>query len=61
MNEQTLITVVSFIFSAGVVYGALNNRIKVIEKNQQDFRETGERLARIEEKTNLLVDHFIKK
>lgn len=60
MNEQTVITVISFIFSAGVVYGALNTRIKAIEKNQTDMRETGERLARIEEKTNLLIDHFIK-
>lgn len=61
MDQQTIITIVSFIFSAGVVYGALNTRIKAIEKNQNDFKETGERLARIEEKTNLLIEHFLNK
>lgn len=60
MENQTIITLVSFIFTAGVIYGALNTRIKALEKNQMDNQDTPVRLARIEEKLTLVINHFLK-
>ena len=60
MQEQTIITIVSFLISAAFMWGSLNTRIKQIEKQFNEHRDTIERLARVEEKLNLLLEHFIK-
>ena len=60
MHEEILLTVGSFLFSIGVSYGIVNNRLKNIERIQADQRDIAERLARIEEKTNLIIKHFMK-
>jgi hypothetical protein len=60
MQQDTIITIGSFIFGFGVVYGVFNTRIKTLESQFQEHRDTIERLARVEEKLNLLIQHFIK-
>jgi hypothetical protein len=37
-----------------------NTRIKALEKQFNEHKDTIERLARVEEKLNLLLEHFIK-
>jgi hypothetical protein len=53
--------IIGFIASIGFVYGTLNNRLKQLEKQMNDAKDISDRLSRIEEKTNFLIDHFIKK
>jgi hypothetical protein len=60
MDHNVLISIGSFIFGFGVIYGVLNTRIKTLEAQFQEHRDTIERLARVEEKLNLLIQHFIK-
>ena len=60
MHEEILLTVGSILFSVGVSYGIVNTRLKNIERIQADQRDIAERLARIEEKTNLIIKHFMK-
>lgn len=60
MQQDTIITIGSFVFGFGVVYGVFNTRIKTLEAQFQEHRDTIERLARVEEKLNLLIQHFIK-
>jgi hypothetical protein len=52
--------VVSFIFGLGLIYGTTNARIKSIEKEMTDNKDTIERLTRIEEQMKMLINHFIK-
>jgi archaellum component FlaF (FlaF/FlaG flagellin family) len=53
--------IISFLISIGFIYGSFNNRIKNLEKKNQDDKDIKERLTRIEEQTKILLDHFIKK
>ena len=60
--DQVLITqIVSFFISVGFIWGSFNNRIKQLEKKNNDDKDIKERLTRIEEQTKILLDHFIKK
>jgi hypothetical protein len=60
--DQVLITqVISFFISVGFIWGSFNNRIKQLEKKNNDDKDIKERLTRIEEQTKILLDHFIKK
>jgi len=60
--DQVLITqVISFLISVGFIWGSFNNRIKTLEKKNNDDKDIKERLTRIEEQTKILLDHFIKK
>jgi hypothetical protein len=60
--DQVIITqVVSFLISIGFIWGSFNNRIKNLERKNQDDKDIKERLTRIEEQTKILLDHFIKK
>jgi hypothetical protein len=60
--DQVLITqIVSFLISIGFIWGSFNNRIKNLERKNQDDKDIKERLTRIEEQTKILLDHFIKK
>lgn len=60
MHEEILLTIGSVLFSVGVSYGIVNTRLKNIERIQAEQRDIAERLARIEEKTNLIIKHFMK-
>jgi len=60
--DQVIITqVISFLISIGFIWGSFNNRIKNLERKNQDDKDIKERLTRIEEQTKILLDHFIKK
>jgi sensor domain CHASE-containing protein len=62
LMDQVLITqIISFLISIGFIYGSFNNRIKNLERKNQDDKDIKERLTRIEEQTKILLDHFIKK
>jgi hypothetical protein len=60
MEMEILLTIGSVLFSVGVSYGIVNTRLKNIERIQAEQRDIAERLARIEEKTNLIIKHFMK-
>jgi hypothetical protein len=56
MNAETGLELLLCIFSIGITYGTLNNRIKQIENTLQDHKNIAERLARIEERLNTLIN-----
>ena len=44
----------------GIFYGATNSRIKTLEKSIENINSLSDRLARIEEKTQLILNNQIK-
>lgn len=58
--ETWIILIVNSVLMAGVFYGMTNTRLKHIEKRLEDQELHNERLARLDEKINLLLKHFIK-
>jgi hypothetical protein len=44
----------------GIFYGATNSRIKALEKEVESLSDVNERLARIEEKLNVLLKFGVK-
>lgn len=56
MNAQNAMELLLCIFSIGITYGTLSNRIKQIESTLEDHKSISERLARIEERLNILVN-----
>ena len=60
MDQATIVTIISAIFSAGAVYGVLNNRVKALEDKQRSHDEHGDRLTRLETKLDILLEHLIK-
>ena len=61
MDQMIITQVISFLISVGFIWGSFNNRIKNLERKNQDDKDIKERLTRIEEQTKILLDHFIKK
>ena len=55
MNFETALQLILCILSIGITYGSLNNRIKTIEKRQDEHKDIGERLARIETNLEILL------
>lgn len=61
MNELSVIVqAVSFVFGIGIIYGSFNSRLKAIERELNDYKEIGERLARIEEQIKIIFDYLKK-
>lgn len=60
MSVEVVISVISFIFCSGVIYGTLNNRLKHIEKMVHDNIGIGERLAKIEGQIQLILNSLNK-
>jgi hypothetical protein len=56
MTLETGMELLLCIFSIGITYGTLNNRIKQVESTLENHKDIGERLARIEERLNLLIN-----
>ena len=56
MSLETGMELLLCIFSIGITYGTLNNRIKQVESTLEDHKNISERLARIEERLNLLIN-----
>ena len=60
IEQQTLLVIISIIFTAGSVYGVLNHRIKAVEEKFSDHKDIIERLTRLESSVNLLVAKFLR-
>ena len=60
MSTEVIISVISFIFCSGVIYGSLNNRLKHIERMVNDSTGIGERLAKIEGQIQLILNSLKK-
>jgi hypothetical protein len=60
MTEMAL-QLIGFILPVGIFYGATNQRIKALEKHIDTIGNLSDRLARIEEKTNIIISLQNKK
>ena len=60
MITTTLIQIIALILPVGIFYGATNSRIKSLEKEVESLSDVNERLARIEEKLNVLLKFGVK-
>lgn len=60
MTEMAL-QLIGFILPLGIFYGATNQRIKALEKHIDTIGNLSDRLARIEEKTNIIISLQNKK
>lgn len=60
MITTTLIQIIGLILPVGIFYGATNSRIKALEKEVESLSDVNERLARIEEKLNVLLKFGVK-
>lgn len=58
---ETILQLVGFILPIGIFYGATNQRIKALEKHIDTISNLSDRLARIEEKTNIIISLQNKK
>jgi hypothetical protein len=61
MDQISLIVqAVSFVFGIGIIYGSFNSRLKAIERELNEYKEVGERLARIEEQIKMIYQTIKK-
>lgn len=58
---ETILQLVGFTLPIGIFYGATNQRIKALEKHIDTIGNLSDRLARIEEKTNIIISLQNKK
>ena len=58
MTSETILTAISGIFAAGLVWGSLNTRIKQLERESIGHRDLAERLTRIEEKVKYIAENI---
>ena len=59
--SETLIQLMGFVLPIGIFYGATNARIKALEKHIDTITHISDRLARIEEKTDFLINYYKEK
>jgi archaellum component FlaG (FlaF/FlaG flagellin family) len=60
MSNELIICIISFIFTSGVIYGTLNNRLKHIETMVNSSSDIAERLAKIEGQIQILINQLNK-
>ena len=58
---ETILQIIGFTMPIGIFYGATNQRIKALEKHIDTISNLSDRLARIEEKTNIIISLQNKK
>ena len=58
---ETILQIIGFALPIGIFYGATNQRIKALEKHIDTISNLSDRLARIEEKTNIIISLQNKK
>ena len=58
--SNEILQLISIVLPVGIFYGATNSRIKTLEKSIENINALSDRLARIEEKTNLILNNQIK-
>ena len=51
-----IVQAISFVFGIGIIYGSFNTRIKAIERELDEHKKIGERLARIEEQIKMIFE-----
>lgn len=61
LSMEAMIAILNSVVWFAFFYGVIKTKIKVLETQLQDMQDYRERLTRIEEKTNLLIDYFLKK
>jgi uncharacterized protein YneF (UPF0154 family) len=55
-NISLIVQAISFVFGIGIIYGSFNTRIKAIERELNEHKNIGERLARIEEQIKMIFE-----
>lgn len=60
MKLELLLPILNSILLFGIFYGMTNARLKNLESRIAGQDDQAERLTRVEEKLNLLINHFIK-
>lgn len=55
-NLNLIVQAISFVFGIGIIYGSFNTRIKAIERELDEHKNIGERLARIEEQIKMIFE-----
>jgi len=58
--SNEILQLISIVLPVGIFYGATNSRIKTLEKSIENINALSDRLARIEEKTQLILNNQIK-
>ena len=61
LSLEMMVAILNSIVWFAFFYGVIKTKIKVLETQLQDMQDYRERLTRIEEKTNLLIDYLLKK
>jgi hypothetical protein len=56
--SNEILQLISIVLPVGIFYGATNSRIKTLEKSIENINALSDRLARIEEKTNLILNQL---
>ena len=58
MSAEVIISIFSFIFCSGVIYGTLNSRIKQIEIQVHEGKDIAQRLAKIEVQMEIIIKNL---
>ena len=61
MSAEVIISVISFIFCSGVIYGSLNSRIRQIETQVNEGKDIAQRLAKIEVQMEIIIKNLNEK
>ena len=60
ITYETILSIFTFIFCSGVVYGSLNNRIRNIENLLNKQNNIVERLTKLETEISFLIENIKK-
>lgn len=58
---ETIITMAQLLFSIGTVWGIYKTKVDIQERSKNEITELRERMARIEEKTNFIINQLNNK
>jgi len=59
MNQSSIPLLISYVVGLAIFYGYTNARLKNLEERMKDQNNLIERLTRLEEKINLLLEYKI--
>ena len=59
MDQSNLALIISYVVGLAIFYGYTNARLKNLEEKMRDQNNLIERLTRLEEKINLLLEYKI--
>lgn len=55
---ENILIAVQLLTTAAIIFGIYKNKIDVQEKKMNDYKDISERLARLEEKVQFLINHI---